>query len=119
VNVERDPVFGCLLWRGRLDADGYGRDGRRKAHIVAWEAEHGAVPEGFELDHECRRRACCFVPHLAAVTRSENLKRRELRHRLRIKKCQRGHDMSDAAITGEGGRLCRTCMKEWQLRGET
>lgn len=113
MTTVRDPVFGCVLWTGRKDRDGYGRDGRRQAHIVAWEREYGPVPEGFELDHTCRERACHFVPHLEAVTRAENLKRRSWRYRTRIAKCQKGHSMVDALVTSKGGRLCRTCAEEW------
>lgn len=109
MNTQRDPVFGCMRFVGRLDADGYGRIGRRKAHIVAWEAAFGVVPEGFELDHVCRRRNCCAVAHLAAVTRAENLKRREWRYRVKMKLCARGHSLEGALVTPEGGRLCRTC----------
>lgn len=118
MTTVRDPVFGCVLWTGRKDENGYGRIGRRKAHIVAWEAEHGPMPEGFELDHTCAVRACVFVPYLDAVTHAENLLRRSLRYRLRIKKCPRGHSMEHPAVTSAGGLLCRTCVKEWKSAKE-
>lgn len=68
----------CRLWQGWLD-DGYGRvssaGDRRKAHVAAWEAAHGPVPEGMELDHLCRQRACIEITHLEPVTRAENARR--------------------------------------------
>lgn len=117
MSTRVDPVFHCVLWEGRKDRDGYGIDGRKRVHIEAWRAEFGDVPEGFELDHTCRRRACSFVPHLEAVTRGENEKRKLWRYRVRIKSCPKGHVMTDALVTPEGGRLCRTCMRDWQSRG--
>lgn len=107
--TRRDPLFGCDLV-AHVDAQGYGRVGRRQAHIVAWEAEFGAVPEGFELDHACRRRNCRALAHLEAVTRSENELRKSPRYRARMQRCKAGHDMRlNAMVTPEGGRVCREC----------
>lgn len=113
MNTRRDPVFGCELFAGRLDGEGYGRMGSRKAHVVAWEAAFGPVPEGFVLDHLCRRRNCCAPHHLEAVTQSENLRRREWRVRARRVACPKGHDLQTTAqVTPEGGRVCRQCNQE-------
>jgi hypothetical protein len=75
----------CLDWLGALDRKGYGafgigsmRDGTRRtvrAHRFAYEATHGPVPKGLELDHLCRNRRCVRVEHLEAVTHAENLRR--------------------------------------------
>lgn len=78
--VERTSG-GCWLWTGSLSADGYGVMLRRGpgrsnyAHRFAYETFVGPVPEGLELDHLCRVRACVNVEHLEAVTHVENLKR--------------------------------------------
>jgi hypothetical protein len=70
---------GCWLWKGCLNNSGYGFmhfDGSSKAaHRIAYLLEHGSVPEGFELDHRCRNRACCKPDHLEAITHAENMKR--------------------------------------------
>lgn len=112
MSTERDPIFGCLLWTGKLDKDGYGFHGRSRAHIVAWEAVHGQVPDGMELEHECRRRHCTAVAHLRLVTRSQNERLKSWRARARLTHCKNGHDLSvNAMVTPEGGRVCRTCSK--------
>jgi hypothetical protein len=109
----RDPIFGCVIASGRLDKDGYAFHGKTRAHIHAWTSEHGAVPDGLVLDHLCERRNCKAVHHLEAVTQGENLLRRNVRYRMRIKKCPKGHDMQFNRVQMEtGGVVCRTCNRE-------
>jgi hypothetical protein len=116
VSAERDPVFGCELVTSRLDKDGYAYHGLSRAHIVAWEAAHGARPldEGKPkpIDHLCRRRNCRALHHLELVTKRENELRKSWRYRAAIKRCPRGHSMEHALVTPEMGRLCRTCANE-------
>jgi hypothetical protein len=115
MSTRVDSVFGCVLWTGRRDEQGYGRNGLRKAHIVAYESEYGPLPEGFELEHVCRRRACIALHHLEVVTRSENEKRKAWSYRARRAQCAKGHDLKQTAIvTPEGGRVCMTCNREAQ-----
>src|SRR5687767_1494424 len=107
-----DP-FGCELVTHRLDKDGYAYQGTSRAHIVAWVAVHGPVPEGLVIDHACRRRACRAVHHLEAVTDSENQKRKSFAYLVKRKTCQRGHDLKlNAVITPERGVVCRQCNRE-------
>ncbi|MGH7485840.1 MAG: HNH endonuclease signature motif containing protein, partial [bacterium] len=51
----------CWIFSGSL-ASGYGRawwDGRvLSVHRAAYEALVGPIPEGYDLDHLCRNRAC-------------------------------------------------------------
>lgn len=113
MSFEIDPLYGCHLATGRRDKDGYAWHGRSRAHKVAWESQHGLVPDGMELDHACRRRHCQALHHLELVTRSENEKRKSWRYRARRTKCPVGHDMSlNAIVTPEGGRVCRACNQE-------
>lgn len=70
----------CRLWRGSLTEQGYGDargycDGRRRAHVVAYEHTHGSVSEGLELDHLCRNRRCINPNHLEPVTHKVNVQR--------------------------------------------
>lgn len=70
---------GCVIFKGCLTERGYGhiRDGKRMrmTHIVMYEAKHGPVPEGLELDHLCRNRACWNEEHLEPVTHQVNVQR--------------------------------------------
>lgn len=44
-------------------------------HRVMYERVNGPIPEGLELDHLCRQRACCNPEHLEPVTHIENVRR--------------------------------------------
>lgn len=70
---------GCLIYNGCKTHHGYGHvkdDGKmRMAHRVVYEHHNGPVPEGLELDHLCRNRACVNHEHLEVVTHKENVNR--------------------------------------------
>lgn len=113
----------CRIWPGYVNQNGYGRrwvDGKlRLVHVVAWEAEHGPVPEGLELDHLCERRRCYETRHLEPVTHAENLRRG--RHPTVVAQrqgtCVRGHPASESYRRKSGARAgqvayCRACRAE-------
>lgn len=66
----------CLIWTGGTGSGGYGRlrhNGQpESAHRVAWEHEHGPIPDGAFVDHICHNRACVKVAHLRLATQGEN-----------------------------------------------
>jgi len=78
VSVDR-ASDGCWLWKGCLNSSGYGTvhfDGRSQGtHRVAYMLKLGAIPEGTEIDHLCRNRACCNPAHLEAITHGMNMER--------------------------------------------
>ena len=111
--VAPPDVFGCRLASGRFDRDGYVWAGSARAHKAAWIAAHGQIPDGMEVDHLCRRRNCIALHHLELVTRSENELRKGWGKRARRATCPKGHDMNtNAIVTPEAGRVCRTCNRE-------
>jgi DNA-binding transcriptional regulator YiaG len=65
----------CHIYTGYLSERGYAQCGNGRVYRVMWEAEHGPVPEGLELDHLCRQRDCVNLNHLEPVTHQENMRR--------------------------------------------
>lgn len=78
--VDPNPTErGCLLWTGATNSHGYGTIRRGLpdqktigAHVAAWELEHGPVPEGLCVLHECDVRRCVNVAHLFLGTKVDN-----------------------------------------------
>lgn len=84
-------------------------------HRVAYEAWHGAIPDGLVIDHLCRNRKCCNPDHLEPVTHRENLVRGETLTAREVAQtaCRRGHEFtSDNTYyrpDRPNSRGCRTC----------
>ena len=121
---ERPDAQGaCWIWRCQLNDDGYGVfkvDGTYvRAYRYAYERLRGEVPEGMELDHQCRRRECVNPFHLEAVTHAENIRRGDAGAHNRIKThCRHGHEFSaeNTRIDKQGRRICKPCMRSHQKR---
>lgn len=116
--VARDPWFGCLLWQGGLNSNGYptywSKGVPRQAYLVAWELEHGPIPAERELDHLCRRRLCVNPAHFELVTRPENQRRKQWAYRSKLQRCKQGHDLRQhGRRTPEAGLVCRVCSGVW------
>ena len=74
----------CWVWTASVDRNGYGKIGAGGdrgrtlcAHRVAWELAHGDIPDGYEIDHQCRNRKCVRADHLRLVTRKQNNEHRD------------------------------------------
>jgi hypothetical protein len=115
-----EPMSGCVLWLGALDAAGYGRirvgpGVVRMSHVVAYELGVGPIPTGMDLDHLCRNRACRAEWHLEPVTRRVNLLRGIGFPAQNAAKthCKRGHRFDEANTSLYRGRHrhCLTCRK--------
>ncbi|KKN74378.1 hypothetical protein LCGC14_0391790 [marine sediment metagenome] len=72
-----EAVGGCLIYRGSVNAKGYGRvrnrSGTELAHRIAWEYGHGRrVPDGMVIMHTCDTPPCVRFAHLRLGTAAEN-----------------------------------------------
>lgn len=74
-----NPSTGCWIWQRGKSSTGYGmvNHGGRVvgAHRMYYELLVGPIPNGLEIDHLCRVRACVNPDHMEPVTRAENVRR--------------------------------------------
>lgn len=114
---------GCWLWPGakvrgygqiRLYLPGASKSVSRLTHRVVWEYVMGVIPADLELDHLCRRPACCNPAHLEPVTRLENVRRGLGNQNVGKTHCDRGHPLSGTNLRIEpyGSRRCVQCCRE-------
>lgn len=114
--VASDHSQECWFWEGGLSV-GYGVvyvpkfKATKLAHRTAYIERHGEVPEGFELDHLCRNRACWNPDHLEPVTRSENIFRGDIKNR-KVTHCLEGHEYTEEnTYLYDNRRDCRICIR--------
>lgn len=132
-----NPDTGCWEWTG-AKRDGYGlfkvKGKNVSAHRWSWEFFRGPIPQGLEIDHLCRNRACVNPNHLEPVTKTENMGRipwtdaaraahkagrdKSATMRRTATHCRRGHERTpeNIYVTPTGGWSCRKCRALAQRR---
>lgn len=128
-NVSKpDGETGCWFSGLRPDSKGYaqvsesssGHVRMLRGHRVTYEELIGPVPEGMELDHLCRVRACINPSHMEPVTHRENVMRGEGISASAAARthCPSGHAYLPGLVSSRGTRYCPTCRKIWQARAD-
>lgn len=119
----------CTLWKGPIDAQGYGRargpkhSRQYRAHRVVWEQANGPL-NNLTLDHLCPNKHCVELTHLEPVSNEENA-RRAAHARTQRPQCKQGHAWTPETTAirrdayGFTYRQCRTCQKERMARFRT
>lgn len=113
LKVSWDELEKCWPWKAALNACGYGilgHNGRTwLAHKLMWHWLRYPVPQGHELDHTCRVRACVNPNHLRVVTHKDNMK---VGAKALKTHCPAGHPYAGDNLLIDkhsGGRRCKIC----------
>lgn len=110
----------CWEWDAPDTSNGYGNlyvgRKRMRAHRLSYEVFVGEIPEGLEIDHLCRNRACCNPDHLEPVTARENTLRSPISPTAinsRKLKCKRNHDLTgdNVYVSSLPRRVCKECAR--------
>jgi hypothetical protein len=124
ISDYRPDLGPCWQWTGFLYR-GYGHirlgglgSPVTGAHRYSYEIAKGSIPDGLQVDHLCRNKACVNPDHLEPVTAHENFHRNPNNPAIlgRSKThCPRGHAYDEENTRYyNGGRFCHRCHIEGQ-----
>lgn len=113
----------CWVWKGAKTRDGYGIFWFQRRLVPAHRASYlmfrGIIPDGLQIDHLCRNRACVNPDHLEVVSPRTNQLRGFGFSGVNARKthCPRGHPLVEGNISvgyfkRTGKRTCLTCLRE-------
>jgi hypothetical protein len=100
---------GCIVPTShKLNADGYFRKslwvgGKLKPmmyHRYKWQEAHGEIPNGYEVDHKCKNRACCNVEHLQLLLSTEHRTKDNTGRNADRKQMAHRYWLTDTSMTG-------------------
>ncbi len=122
--VSPEPMSGCWLWSGYLNACGYGvirtDTSTALAHRMSYELLVKSIPADLEIDHLCRVRSCINPDHLEPVRHRVNVQRgASTTLHLERSHCPSGHAYSGGNLkiktNGNGHRYrhCKACFREY------
>lgn len=122
--ISRDATACCVLWLGGKHRAGYGAFDGGYAHRFSYETFVGPIPDGYEINHKCRVKACVAPDHLEALTPEQHRAvDRDIKilgailggqvtgqkKRARVA-CRNGHTYNEAnTYIYRGYRMCRRC----------
>lgn len=113
--VDKTPE--CWLWKASVQPAGYGQFWLNGtyigAHRYAYQLLVGPIPDGLQVDHLCRVRACVNPGHMEVVTLSENVLRGTGISAMNARKthCLRRHSLvgNNLILDRRNRRCCRIC----------
>jgi hypothetical protein len=101
-NLKAGGSNECWLWRGPINAWGYGhlihRGKCHKAHRLSYSLHNGHIPFGLVVRHTCDNPPCCNPDHLLIGTRAENTQDAVERDRLSRGEMHVGAVLSEDAV---------------------
>lgn len=104
---------GCWVWHGPRSSSGYGLVERRRrrvrVHRYVYAMAGRVIPDGHDLDHECRNRLCANPDHVTPRPHDEH----GALSRALAAGCE--HDLTGPRaryLTGPHAGECRACHRE-------